>query len=240
MKFRRVAVLVIVTIFLFNTVGFALTPSGKTYNGVDVSHYQGNIDYEKLKQAGYDYVYIKAGEGNTFTDPLFEQNYRRAKAQDMHIGFYYFVTARTVSEGTSQGARFARMIEGLEYDCMPAMDFEQLSGLSHSLINQIGAAFLKALEEDSGQPAVIYSNWSDAENIFGHALSDYPLWIAEYSVSKPRELSAWDEWVGWQHSSSEHVAGISGRVDTDYFTRDILIPDVDPTPSPTASPTVSP
>lgn len=237
MKVFRPAILALAVLFIVSTSALALPASGTTNKGIDVSRYQGAINFAEVKGAGIETVYIRAGEGDSYTDPNFEQNYQDAKAQGLRIGFYYYVTATTEAEGTIQGKRFAALVSGKEYDCRLAMDFEALSGLKRSEINAISLAFLSALSSDSENIAVIYSDWSNAHT-FGNALSNYPLWIAEYGVTEPRDLNAWSSWVGWQYSDDGSVSGISGNVDLDYFTDDILISTSSPTatPEPTATP----
>ena len=85
---------------------YALTPaSDLTYEGIDVSNWQGYIDYARVKQSGIDIVYIKASQGTTRKDPYFETNYQNAKANGLKVGFYHYVTATTV-EGARAEARF--------------------------------------------------------------------------------------------------------------------------------------
>ena len=78
---------------------------GSSYQGIDVSNWQGYIDYARVKQSGIDIVYIKASQGTTRKDPYFETNYQNAKANGLKVGLYHYVTATTV-EGARAEARF--------------------------------------------------------------------------------------------------------------------------------------
>ena len=90
---------------------YAFSPSGQTiYEGIDVSAYQGDIDFNLVKEAGIDIVYIKSSEGSGFVDPYFEQNYQNAKNAGLSVGFYHYVTARSVEEAVSQANFFAKTI----------------------------------------------------------------------------------------------------------------------------------
>ena len=90
---------------------FAFGPSSSTiYQGIDVSSYQGNINFASVKNAGIDVVYIKSSEGQSYIDPYFEQNYQNAKANGLKVGFYHYVTARTVEQARTQANFFARVI----------------------------------------------------------------------------------------------------------------------------------
>ena len=113
--------------------------------GIDVSNWQGTIDYAKVKNAGIRIIYIKAGQGAGSIDPYFERNYRQAKRYDLDIGFYHFVTARTVSQARQQAHFFASLINEKEIECRPAMDFEQVSGLTKREANAIARAYMRDL-----------------------------------------------------------------------------------------------
>ena len=98
--------LIIMLSIMFNTKVLALTEESKLeYEGIDVSQWQGYIDYKKVKEAGIEVVYIKSSEGTDFKDPYFETNYENAKRNNLKIGFYHFVRARNTAEAEEE-ARF--------------------------------------------------------------------------------------------------------------------------------------
>ena len=82
-------------IFFANTnITYALTPNSEPiYEGIDVSDWQGYIDYRQVREAGIEVVYIKASQGSDFKDPYFDINYENAKANGLKVGFYHFMTA---------------------------------------------------------------------------------------------------------------------------------------------------
>ena len=126
----------------------AFEPSDdKIYQGIDVSGYQGNIDYEKVKKAGIEVVYIKSSEGFSYVDSHFERNYEKAKENGLKIGFYHFVTARTEEEAKRQAQFFVSLISKKKVDCKLAMDFESCGNLTKEEIKKIGIAFIKKVEE---------------------------------------------------------------------------------------------
>ena len=91
-------------------------------------------------------------------------------------------------------------------------------------INNISRAFLEKVEDLTGKEQIIYSNTSDAINIFSGELADeYPVWIAEYEVLNPRENGKWNVWEGFQYTNMGRVQGIRGYVDRDKFASDILL-----------------
>ena len=225
-KFYRyifVIILMLVCMFSANEI-LAFGPSSdEIYQGIDISEWQGEINFEEVKNSGIDIVYIKASEGEDYIDHYFEANYRGARENDLKIGFYHFLTARTVEEAEEEARFFARVISSKEIDCRLAMDFESFGDLSVAEINEISEAFLSTLEEITGKELVIYLDASNARDIFSRSLTVYPIWVAEYFAQEPSNNGKWETWVGFQYTDRGRISGISGSVDRDEFTDGILL-----------------
>lgn len=204
----------------------AIPPSGgRQYRGIDISEFQGEIDFEEVRRSGVEAVYIRVGAGE-YTDEYFAENYERAKAAGLKIGFYHYVTARSVDEGRRQARFFASLAAGREPDMRLAMDFEYFGSLSVSQINAISEAYLDELTALTKREAVIYSDLSNARNIFSRALAEkYPLWAAQYGADEPSANGKWREWVGFQYTDEGRVGGIYGNVDRNIFTEGIFLSD---------------
>lgn len=204
----------------------AIPPSGgRQYRGIDISEFQGEIDFEEVRRSGIEAVYIRVGAGE-YTDEYFAENYERAKAAGLKIGFYHYVTARSVDEGRRQARFFASLAAGREPDMRLAMDFEYFGSLSVSQINAISEAYLDELTALTRREAVIYSDLSNARNIFSRALAEkYPLWAAQYGADEPSANGKWREWVGFQYTNEGRVDGIYGNVDRNIFTEGIFLSD---------------
>ena len=204
----------------------AIPPSGgRQYRGIDISEFQGEIDFEEVRRSGIEAVYIRVGAGE-YTDEYFAENYERAKAAGLKIGFYHYVTARSVDEGRRQARFFASLAAGREPDMRLAMDFEYFGSLSVSQINAISEAYLAELTALTRREAVIYSDLSNARNIFSRALAEkYPLWAAQYGADEPSANGKWREWVGFQYTDEGRVGGIYGNVDRNIFTEGIFLSD---------------
>lgn len=239
----------IVNLFLFipvlcfcicSTV-LAFGPSNSTlYDGIDVSGWQGEVDYKAISENGIKIVYIKATEGTTYTNSYYLEAYNDAKENGLKVGFYHYLTARSIEDAIAEAEYFAKTVGNLSSDCKLAMDFETFGYLTREEINEISFAFLRRVQEITGKEMVIYSNTNDATNIFSIELANnYPLWVAQYGVEEPTPNGNWEFWIGWQYTSEGNVAGIEGNVDRNYFTEDILLSDsgsipepVEPMPSP--------
>ena len=116
--------LIIFTYFSFSPT-YAWGPSSnQIYQGIDVSNWQRNIDFNAVKNSGIYVVYIKSSEGKSFIDPYFEINYNNARANGLKVGFYHYVTARNIEQAREQALFFENVINGKHVDCRLAMDFE--------------------------------------------------------------------------------------------------------------------
>ncbi|HBN56174.1 MAG TPA: glycosyl hydrolase family 25 [Lachnospiraceae bacterium] len=218
---------------------FAMPASpGEQQEGIDVSQWQGNIDFEQVAASGIQAVYIRSSMGSSYVDPYFEQNYQRAKAAGLKVGFYHYVTARTDSQARYQAQFFVHTVRDKEFECRLAMDFEDLIGLSGTEANQIGLAFIQAVEAYSGKGAVVYSDVPNAQSVFGGGLTEYPLWVAAYGQSLDTVQVNWSSWAGWQYTDQGEIPGISGVVDRDRFT-DVMFLDAPGKVQPVSAPVSS-
>lgn len=236
-RLRRIsACLIALPLLLLGAMSCVVMPASaavRIYHGIDVSEWQGNIDFDAAKQDGIDIVYIRAGEGEDYVDAYFEENYQKARAAGLKIGYYHYVTAQTPEEGRSQAEFFYSLIQGKTIDCYPAMDFESFPGLSNGQVNEIGAAYMETLAGHLGYKPALYTDSFNAQNLWNESFSQYPLWIANYGVSQPESIGFWDDWSGFQYSDSGQVSGLSGEVDLDYFKDSIFVTDDSIPPSPT-------
>ena len=121
--------------------------SGEQMRGMDVSVYQGNVDFAAAKADGIETVYIRAGYGETGVDAYYRQHYEGASAAGLKVGFYHYMDAVTEEGARRQAAHFAALIRDLPADCRPVMDFETFGGMDREEAGAVGLAFLEAVEE---------------------------------------------------------------------------------------------
>lgn len=225
--YKKICIMAIIAIILISTQVFALSPASiPTYQGIDVSEWQGEIDYEEVARNGIEVVYIRSSEGTTYIDPYFRTNYERAKANNLKVGIYHYMIARTVEEAEEEATFFASVIAGVEADCRLALDFESFGDLNVDEINTVALAFLRKAEQLTNKEMVVYSNTNDAINIFSREIANnYPLWVAEYEVREPVNNGKWSSWIGYQYTDRGVIRGINGFVDRDEFTKEIFLSD---------------
>lgn len=193
--------------------------SNLSIKGIDISNWQGNVDFNKVKNAGYEIVYIKATEGQHTLDKNFNTNYANAKASGINIGFYHFLHGN--ENGKTQAEWMYSNIKDKEFQCKIAIDVEVTDGANADTLSQIVCDFAETIKELTGKDIVVYTYTSFLGSNLNSSIDKYPLWIAEYGVSQPR-ISR--NYIGWQYADNEQVDGCpNGNTDLDYFTEEIYI-----------------
>ena len=179
--------------------------------GIDVSHYQGRIDWRAVAGDGIGFAYLKATEGATFTDPTFARNWRGAGEAGIVRGAYHrFRAGRDAAAQAEHFLAVARLSEG---DLPPVLDVESTDGVSDARLIRGVRTWLSVVERRTGKRPIVYTKPGFRRAHLGTALDDHPLWIAEYGVDSPSV----DPWHFWQHSERGRVAGIDRAVDLDRF-----------------------
>jgi len=190
--------------------------------GIDVSHWQGNIDWDRLFRAGVIFAYIKASEGNAYKDPEFDFNWASAKRVGIKRGAYHYVRARIPVQ--AQIDNFVRSVGELQPgDLPPALDVEEHDQWLHLTMRQradIVVAWMEGVKSRLGIAPIIYSSPSIIHDVMGSdaRFAAYLLWVAHWTAaSNPIVPSPWTNWTFWQYSSHGSVDGIAGRVDVNRF-----------------------
>lgn len=189
--------------------------SSNMVSGIDVSYYQGTIDWQSVKEAGTGFAFARATYGTTKVDPKFSVNWQVMRNAGVMRGAYHFFVA--VEDALEQANFFINTVGSLSSgDLPPVLDVEAGSGTSGSLVNDV-QTWLSAVEQKLGVTPMIYTAPSYWNEYMTSGFGKYPLWVAEYGVTTPKSVKGWGEWTFWQHSQSGTVAGIEGTVDLDYF-----------------------
>lgn len=188
--------------------------------GIDVSRWQGQIDFNAVKKSGVEFVIIQAGYGKSIRqkDPCFEQNYTRAKAAGLKVGAYWFSYAHTPDEAVLEARTCAEAIKGKQFDFPIYFDLENdrssnyypfITGKSNC--SSMVKAFCTELEK-LGYFVGLYISRSPLQNyITKDVATRFALWIAEYGS----KLNYTGQYGIWQKSNSGRVVGVIGDVDID-------------------------
>ena len=186
--------------------------------GIDVSHYQGRIDWMKAVGAGVKFAFIKATDGVAGVDAMFTANWNAAKAAGVRRGAYHFFRAGKDAE--QQAKLFTSKLNGDWGELPPVLDFEVLSSISAEQAMNGALRWMELVEQANGQKPILYTGPSfwRSQVKDSEAFSTYPLWIAHYTAAACAALpTAWKRWTFWQHSEQGSVPGVMGPVDLDRF-----------------------
>ncbi|MBE7183706.1 MAG: glycosyl hydrolase [Methylobacterium mesophilicum] len=200
--------------------GKSLAPKLLTVHGVDVSRWQGDIDWLKLRGQGANFAFIKATDGGDHVDPMFKTNWRGADAAGLKRGAYhFFYWCRTAGE---QADWFIRNVPRDPNALPPVIDVEYNGEssckmrLSKARIVEKMTVFMNKLEAYYGQRPIIYTAPDFyKDNLEGEFL-DYPFWLRAVA-QHPSKVYPGRKWVFWQYSGSGLSHGVEGKIDLNAF-----------------------
>jgi GH25 family lysozyme M1 (1,4-beta-N-acetylmuramidase) len=241
---RKFAVCALLALSLA-AIGFvpASASAGTKAMGIDVSRFQGPIDWPTVATAGIKFAFVQGSRGSGAdctvkpgqcgADPFFATNRVAAEANGIRVGAYHRAIA---AGGTTETARADAIAEANVFltsvgslqsgELIPVLDVETpFSGMTASSLRTWIRVWVKKVNKRLGRKPMIYTNassWGATGNTLEFAKAKYPLWVAEWGVSRPSVPAG--NWAGhgysvWQYSSSGTVAGISGKVDQDRLGR---------------------
>jgi len=199
------------------------SPKQLAVHGVDISRWQGDIDWAKLRGQGANFVYIKATDGGDHLDPMFRKNWRDAEKAGLKRGAYhFFYWCRTARE---QADWFIRNVPKVKGALPPVIDVEwnHTSNCkkrpSRENVLEKMQVFMDKLEAHYGQRPVIYTAPDFyADNLKG-AFKNHPFWLRSVAAH-PSKVYPGREWVFWQYSGSGLSHGVEGRIDLNVFHGD--------------------
>jgi lysozyme len=185
--------------------------------GIDVSRWQGKIDWTRVAAAGYLFAMIRATIGNDYTDPRFEENWHGAQNAGLLVSAYHVVTPLVTAE--QQIKHFFQVLGGRRADLPLVMDVEREDKTAPEGITRCVKACLGEVENADGRKPIIYTaRWFwDRCVLTAPEWSTYDLWVASYTTAPilPRD---WKSWRFWQYSESGVVPGSGSRAtDLNWF-----------------------
>ncbi|MDR6941074.1 glycoside hydrolase family 25 protein [Mucilaginibacter pocheonensis] len=197
-------------------------PSGYSIHGIDVSSYQGKINWKKVKAMNEDgvhitFAFIKATEGVLSMDPYFQRNWREAPKAGIICGAYHFFLPQ--KSGLWQARFFLQTVKVEKGDLPMVVDVEQLYGTSPAKMRAQLASFVNYIETKTGVKPIIYTNISFYQDYLQGYFDDCTLWVAHY-YQPVLNISSKTNWQFWQHSDKAHINGINQKVDFNIFKGD--------------------
>lgn len=182
--------------------------------GLDVSHYQGDVDWKTVAETEkYQFVYMKATEGNDFTDDTFNKNWEDAKENGFLTGAYHFFSAR--STGEQQAEHFISIVPKEAASLPPVIDIEialthDPAAIAHELM-----MMSDKLEEAYNKKPILYVTYDTYNKYVAGRFEGYDIWIRD--IVKYPTLKGKQKWLLWQYCNRGRVDGIDAYVDINVF-----------------------
>ncbi len=198
----------------YRKVTFAqIKHEGKVW-GIDLSHHQQNINWEKLKTQKPYFIFLKATEGATHNDKKYSENYKNARKNGIVVGSYHFFSYR--STGKAQAKHFLRTAHLNKGDLPHVLDAEFRRNMPiDKKVSREVKDFLETITKSTGVKPIIYCDYDFyRQYLKGKLKSEYQLWICDYKHKPP------GKWLFWQTTDNFKIAGIRGNVDFNLFNGD--------------------
>ena len=186
--------------------------------GIDVSAWQGIIDWKAVKAAGIQFAILKAGgsDDGIYTDSKFERNYEQCKANRIPVGAYWFIGPNciTKADGEADAERFVKLLKGKQFEYPVYVDIEPpLKPANRKYNTDAVIAFCEYMEKAGYYTGVYGSTYSTFQSLVDDSrLTSYAHWVAQYANS----CTYWNSYGIWQYTSDGYVNGIGGRCDMNY------------------------
>lgn len=204
---------------VLGTAASALAVNGTDYaiQGIDVSHWQGTINWTSVKNSGKRFAFCKATEGTTYTDPRFASNWAAMKNNGIIRGAYHF--GHPGSSAVNQANRFCDVVRPTSGDLQMMLDLEATDGVSPSGVRSWVVAFINQIVARTGRPGIIYTGFYFWRDSAGNGSNlNCPLFLAYYGTNPTAYVpAAWPYFTFWQYTSTGSCPGVSGNVDRDAF-----------------------
>lgn len=197
-------------------------PHGYQVHGIDISHYQGEVDWKMLKQTRQgqfpiNFVFMKATEGGDFSDDKFVANFDSARAHGFVRGAYHFYNPKT--DAHKQADFFIQSVKLEPGDLPPVLDIEK-KGRDVKKLQQDLKLWLRKVENHYGVKPIIYASYKFKTRYLNDSVfNSYPYWIAHYYVDSVQYQG---EWKFWQHTDVGTLPGIEEKVDLNIFNGSLL------------------
>ena len=197
---------------------------GKTEFGIDVSYWQGDIDWQQVAESGVEFAMIRLGwrgseQGLLAEDDYVRANYEGARAAGIKVGGYFFSQSISPAEAVEEAEYVLDLIDGWEMDMPIVYDWEYISAESRTghvdarLLTDCTKAFCERIRQGGYEPMIYFNADQSHKQMFLEELTQYPFWLAMYEseMDYPYKIDM------WQYSCTGTVPGIEGNVDLNLY-----------------------
>ena len=204
--------------------GYVTCTAGPTRRGIDVSEHQGEIDWEAVRAAGFDFAFIRIGYrgytvGTIRPDDRARENLAGAKAAGLDVGVYFYAQAVSPEEASEEARWCLDFLNGESLDLPVVYDWEwvdasaRTGAMDKATLTECVLVFCEAIENGGYESMIYFNNHISQDLLDLQALQDYPFWLAQYrdQMDYPYQVDL------WQYTEEGTVPGIKGDVDIDLM-----------------------
>lgn len=189
--------------------------------GIDVSHHNGKINWKQVPDV--EFVYIKATEGATYVDPMYQQNIKGARAMKLRVGAYHYF--RTTNSVQKQFENYKKHVKKSDIDLIPMVDMEECRKWSTVQFQDSLMRFIQLVKSYYGKAPMIYSVNTFYNRYCAPRFNNFHLMIGRYGSDEPF-IKGRGTYTIWQKSQTGKLSGIPKNVDIDIFREGVQIDDV--------------
>ena len=204
--------------------GFVTCTAGPARLGLDVSEYQGDIDWEQVYHAGFDFAFVRIGYrgysvGEIFSDDRARENLAGARAAGLQVGVYFYSQAISPEEAAEEAKWCLDFLAGESLDLPLVYDWEwvgpnaRTGGMDKATLTECAKTFCTAVQNAGCQPMIYFNNHVSRDLLDLEEVAEFPFWLAQYKdqMDYPYQVDF------WQYTESGSVPGIEGDVDIDLM-----------------------
>jgi lysozyme len=196
----------------------ARCPGRATVRGIDVSKWQGEVNWSKVRAAGVRFAFVRVSDGTTVLDPTFARNWQAARAAGVLRGAYQYF--RPEEDPVEQADLLLATMGALRAgDLPPALDLEVSGDVEpRELVRRVGR-WVDRVRKATGVKPIVYTSALHWATLAGNSrrFRSHALWVAHHDVDCPITPSSWGRWTFHQHSKQAVISGIAGAVDENRF-----------------------
>ena len=193
-------------------------------HGIDVSHYSGAVDWERVREGGFEFAYVKATEGVDSPDPAFADHWRRLGELGLARGAYHFYV--TEDDPEEQARFFLATVGHGPGDLPPAVDVEVIGHGTQPGVADRLRTFLEIVARETGVQPIVYTSPRFWNANLTAAFGDHRLWVAEYGVAEPQVPEGWERWTLWQWRGNGSVPGVEKDADLSRLHPELTLDDL--------------
>lgn len=204
-----------------------ITNTAGNYNGIDVSKYQGKINWQKVARDSHiQFVYIKASEGSGHVDSKYKRNFKEAKTAGMKVGSYHFFIGRKSPK--EQFINYNKYVDKYKQDLIPVVDVEAAGNryIGRAQLQNNLHEFMDLIKREYGKYPILYSQYGFNNKMLAPEYNKYYIFIARYGTQKP-VLNGNGKYNIWQYSEKGKINGIKGHVDLNRFDNGTRLSDIE-------------